>query len=105
MEAIAPHIGMRRKGKDKFRESHLSRKPKAKIFDMYGGAAYKVRMRCSNAVADGAEHFTVNVAVEISPTFYAWAATFGHLIQITNPPEAVEGMKAFIADVYKMYED
>ncbi len=120
MEAIAPHIGMRRKGKDKFRESHLSRKPKAKIFDMYGGAAYKVRMRCSNAVADylidkfgkdimlvpdGAEHFTVNVDVEISPTFYAWAATFGHLIQITNPPEAVEGMKAFIADVYKMYED
>lgn len=49
MEAIAPHIGIRRKGKDKFRESHLSRKPKAKIFDMYGGAAYKVRMRKKNA--------------------------------------------------------
>ena len=87
---------------------------------MYGGAAYKVRMRCSNAVADylidkfgkdimlvpdGTEHFTVNVDVEISPTFYAWAATFGPLMQITNPLEAVEGMKAFIADVYKMYED
>lgn len=120
MEAIAPHIGMRRKGKDEFRESNLSRKPKAKIFDMYGGKALRVRMRCANSVADymidkfgkdimlvpdGAEHFTVNVNVEISPTFYAWVATFGHLIQITNPPEAVEGMKAFVTDVYKMYED
>ena len=53
MEKISPHIGMKRDGKEEFRSTNLSgARRKAKIFDMYSGKEYLVRLQCQNRIAD-----------------------------------------------------
>ena len=42
------------------------------------------------------DHFTVNVFVEVSPTFFAWVSTFGRQLTITNPPEVKAQMVEFL---------
>lgn len=120
MEKISPHIGMRREGKEEFKAANLTTKRKAKIFDMYRGKEYLVRLRCQNRIADyiidkfgkdtmlipeDDKHFTADVFVEISPPFFAWVSTFGKSIKIVSPQPVIDEMKMFIRKVSEMYED
>ena len=96
------------------------RHQKAKVFQMYGGKQYNVKLRCINRLADsiidqfGAdtwmvpvdeEHFTVSVPVEVSPTFFAWVSTFGRQIKILEPAEVVAKYKDFLQKPLEMYKD
>lgn len=107
-----------RDGKEEFGKIELENKA-YKIFDMYGGKNAKVTLKGINKVADqvidqfGANtrlvgtddyHFTANVNVEVSPTFFAWVSTFGKQLRIINPPEVVEEMKEFVGKVNEIYE-
>ena len=92
---------------------------KAKVFDMYGGKAYDVRIRFRNELADAvidqfgkdiqmfavdADHFTITAPIEVSPTFFAWISTFGRRVKILGPEPVVKKMRDFIqasADMYK----
>lgn len=112
----------KREGHDEFNAKTFSNTRKAKVFGMYStGNAKKVKLRGINQIADqvvdafGArnvmlipekdgKHFTADVDVEVSPTFFAWVFTFGKKMKIINPPEVVEEMKAFIGKVNEMYE-
>ena len=107
-------------GKQMYSEKELTSR-KVKIFNMYRGREeYDVKIRFINRLADQVidefgkdvmmipvdeEHFVVTVRVSVSPTFYAWIATFGHSVKILFPPKAVEGMKKFIQDADDMYKD
>ena len=52
---------------------------------------------------DGKDHFTVNVIVQVSPTFFAWLVNFGNRIEITNPPKVRKEMGNFIERIAKVY--
>ena len=93
---------------------------KAKIFQMYGGKEYTVKMRFRNGLADqvidqfgaditmiptDSEHFTVKVPVQVSPTFYAWVSTFGRSVKILEPENVVDGMRNFLQKSLDMYKD
>lgn len=119
MERITLPLLEPREGKEEFQEKNLTHQ-KAKVFDMYGGKEYTVRIRFRNELADAvidqfgkdvmmiptdAEHFTISVPVEISPTFFAWIATFGRRVKILGPEPVVEKMKEFIGKVSDMYKD
>ncbi len=119
MERITKPLPEEREGKDLFSAKDLTRQ-KAKVFEMYAGTAYTVKMRFRNEltdsvmdqfgrdivmIPDGSEHFTITAAVEVSPPFYAWIATFGRRAKIISPPEAVEGMKDFLQKSMEMYKD
>ena len=51
------------------------------------------------------DHFTIAPAVEISPPFFAWVATFGRNMKILGPDAVVEDMKKFIQASADMYND
>lgn len=108
----------KREGNDKFSASVLNGKRKAKVFDMYAGEVANVRLRAHNSLADpivdvfgdkvilapdGNDHFTVNVYVQVSPTFFAWLTNFGDRIEITNPPKVREEMKKYIEKIAELY--
>ena len=93
---------------------------KAKVFDMYSGDEYTVRLRVQNRLADAVidkfgketimtpadeNHFTVLLPVEISPPFFAWAATFGKGMKILGPEAVAEKMKEFLQDALDIYND
>ena len=119
MERISKPLLERREGHELFSEKNLTRQ-KAKVFQMYSGKAYNIKMRFRNELTDAvidqfgrnimmmktdSDHFTINAAVEVSPPFYAWLATFGRKAKIISPPEAVNGMREFIQKVSDMYKD
>lgn len=119
MERISFPLLEPREGKEEFQEKNLTHQ-KAKVFDMYGGKEYTVRIRFRNELAGAvvdqfgkdvlmiptdAEHFTISVPVEISPTFFAWIATFGRRVKILGPEPVVEKMKEFIGKVSDMYKE
>ncbi len=119
MERITKPLPEEREGKDLFSAKDLTRQ-KAKVFEMYAGTAYTVKMRFRNEltdsvmdqfgrdivmIPDGSEHFTITAAVEVSPPFYAWVSTFGRRAKIISPSEAVEGMKDFLQKAAEMYKD
>lgn len=119
MERISKPLLERREGHDLFSTKSLTSQ-KAKVFQMYGGKAYTVKMRFRNELTDAVidqfgrnimmmktdkEHFTINAKVEVSPPFYAWIASFGRRAKIISPPEAVKGMRDFIEKVSDMYKD
>lgn len=119
MEAISKPIPERREGKEQFREKDLTNQ-KAKVFDMYSGKKYDVRLRFRNELADAVidrfgkdiqmfavdeEHFTVTVPVEISPPFFAWVATFGRRVKILSPVPVVEKMREFLLKSLDMYKN
>lgn len=108
----------KREGHTLFQAEELESR-KAKVFGMFGGKTANVSLRANNKLAnqiidtfgsrvtlvpDGDKYFNVRVTVELSPTFYAWVSTFGKDMQITNPPEVVEGMKAFLDKARESYE-
>lgn len=120
MENISKPRPEQREGHAGFKESSLTRQ-EAKVFDMYStGKVYKVKLRCHNRIAHAvidqfgkdimmipvdSEHFSVLCPVEISPPFFAWVATFGHSMKITEPAPVVEEMQRFIEKVSDMYKD
>ncbi len=119
MERISKPLLDPREGQDLFSSNSLT-KQKAKVFQMYSGAAHNVKMRFRNELTDAVidqfgrdimmmqsdnEHFTITAAVEVSPPFYAWIASFGRRAKILSPQEAVDGMRDFIEKVSDMYKN
>lgn len=49
------------------------------------------------------DHFTVNVFVEVSPTFFAWLVNFGDKIEIINPPQVREQFRDYIGKIVDLY--
>ena len=115
-------IGLRTEDRDfvdEYKEENV-RHQKAKVFQMYGGKEYIVKMRFRNELADqvidqfssdvsmipiDSEHFTVSVPVEVSPTFFAWVSTFGRKIKILEPAEVVAKYRDFLQKPLEMYKD
>ena len=119
MERISVPLQEEREGKDLYNDKSLTVQ-KAKVFQMYAGEAHSVKMRFRNEltdavidqfgrdlvmIPDGSEHFTFTAAVEISPPFFAWIASFGRRAKIISPPAAVDGMKDFLQKAAEMYKD
>ena len=117
MERISNPLAMTREGKELYKEKDFTSQ-KAKVFDMFGGKAYNVRFRneLADAVIDqfgkdiqmfavDAEHFTITAPIEVSPTFFAWIATFGRRVKILGPEPVVEKMRDFLQRSLYMYKD
>ena len=119
MERISNPLVMARDGKQLYKEKDLTRQ-EAKVFDMYGGDRYTVRIRFRNELADAVidqfgkevgmfpcdkEHFIIQVPVEISPPFFAWIATFGRRVKILSPEPVVEKMRDFLQRSMDMYKE
>ena len=119
MEAISKPLTIFRDGKELYREKDITRQ-EAKVFDMYGGDRYTVRIRFRNELADAVidqfgkevgmfpcdkEHFIIQVPVEISPPFFARIATFGRRVKILSPEPVVEKMRDFLQRSMDMYKD
>ncbi len=120
MERITDPLPEKREGHELFKAKDLTRQ-EAKVFDMYStGKIFKVKFRCQNRIAhsvidqfgkdvmmipDGPEHFTFTFPVEISPPFFAWVATFGRSIKITEPAAVVEEMRQFLQKSLEMYKN
>lgn len=118
MEKIEVLIG-NRLGNEEYKAENV-RHQKAKVFQMYGGKQYTVKLRCINRLADSiidqfganvwmvpvdSEHFTVSVPVEVSPTFFAWLSTFGRQIKVLEPAEVVGKYRDFLKKALEMYKD
>jgi predicted DNA-binding transcriptional regulator YafY len=80
-----------------------------KVFGMYGGEETDVKLRIHNQlagvvidrfgkdirmVADGDEHFTINVKVALSPVFYGWLFQFGDLCEVISPQTLKKELKS-----------
>lgn len=120
MDNIRGPLGITRDGKDEYKEDNIIRQ-KSKVFNMYGGKTYDVRMSFSNHLAssvidefgdniimvpDGdGKNFTITAAVQVSPTFFSWISTFGRGAKILGPLEVVEKMKEFVDRLQDMYKD
>ena len=119
MERLSFTLLQKREGKELFKEKNIISQ-KAKVFDMYGGKEYNVRIRFRKELADAVidqfgkdvmmmpvdeDHFTITVPVEVSPTFFAWIATFGRRVKILEPAPVVEKMRDFIQASADMYKD
>lgn len=119
MESIGNPLPYRRDGREAYQEKDITSQ-KAKVFDMYGGTEYTVRIRFRNELADAVvdqfgkdvgmfpvdeEHFLIQVPVEVSPPFFAWIATFGRRVKILSPEPVVEKMRDFLQRSMDMYKD
>ena len=82
------------------------------VFQMYEGPMLRVTLKCENAwmkmIIDrygedvqtklaGPGHFTANVDVSASKTFYGWVFASDGAVEITAPAEAVEAYKSMLA--------
>ena len=89
-----------------------------KVFGMFSGDERRVRLRFDSRmvgavldrlgrdavlVPDGPDHFTVTADVVVSPQFFAWVFGFHTLAQIVGPPDVVEKMREYLAQVAEMY--
>ena len=119
MERISIPLLEPREGKAEFNKQDVIVQ-KAKVFGMYRGEEYTVRLRARNELADAvidqfgkdiimipadSEHFTFTAPVEISPPFFAWVATFGRRMKILSPEPVVEKMREFLKKAAEMYEE
>ena len=119
MDAISNPLPIKRDGKEAYHEKQLTTQ-EAKVFEMFSGKAYNVRMRFRNELADAVidqfgkdimmvpcddQHFIVTAAVEISPPFFAWIATFGRRVKILSPEPVVEKMRDFLQRSMDMYKE
>lgn len=118
MDNISAPLLEPREGKKEYHSKDII--SSAVVFDAYKtDKVYSVAFRCHNRVADavidrfgedvklkaeGENHFSFNAVISLSPPFYAWVATFGKMMKITAPAEAVEGMKAFLQKSLEMYQ-
>ena len=119
MENIGHPLPYRRDGREAYQEKNITNQ-KSKVFDMYSGDEYTVRIRFRNELADAVvdqfgkdvgmfpvdeEHFIIQVPVETSPPFFAWIATFGRRVKILSPEPVVEKMRDFLQRSMDMYKD
>ncbi len=101
----------KRDGHEAFSDETLRKQRKAKVFDMFRGEPVNVTLRGDKGIADAVvdafgqktmlmpidgDHFTANVYVEVSPTFFAWVSTFGGKLAIIKPPKVKEEMIEFL---------
>lgn len=110
----------RREGHDKFSTTTLRAKRKVKVFDMYStGNEVNVTLKGENKVADQVidafgnkimimpdktdGYFNVNVLVDVSPTFFAWLATFGKQLKIMAPEETKKEFAEFLHKALDSY--
>lgn len=56
-------------------------------------------------IPSDADHFIITVPVEISPTFFAWVATFGRRVKILSPEPVVAKMREFLQKSLEMYKN
>ena len=120
MERISNPLPLPREGADLYRKTALTSNKQAKVFSMYHGTTYTVRMRFNNHLAGTVidefgkdvlliptddNHFTFLADVGVSPPFYAWVATFGRSAKILSPEPVVEGMREFLQKSMDMYKD
>lgn len=119
-------LNARREGREEYEREKEAEKQhtqkEAKVFNNYKGKkAYKVRIRFINRLLgqvydefgkdvvftrkDDGKHFTISEPISVSPTFYAWIATFGRSVKIEYPPEVIDGMKQFLQDAMDMYKN
>lgn len=120
MDGMEKCLLSKREGKDQYRKTALTSTKQAKVFGMYHGTPYAIRMRFSNHLAGAVidefgkdtmliptdeKHFTFLADVEISPPFFAWVATFGRGAKISGPEPVVEKMKEFLQKSLEMYEN
>lgn len=92
-----------------------------RVFSMYGGPQKRVSVRFINPLLDtaierfgtapdvfyrpdGDRHFVVSADVEVSDQFFSWVCGFRKRAKIISPPEVVEGMQKFLADIAGRYE-
>lgn len=90
----------------------------AQIFSMFGGQGESVTLKVHQKLIDtvretfghhvvtlplDAEHFTIQVDVQLSPTFYGWLFTFGDQITILNPPSVIDAYKHEITKTLALY--
>ncbi len=108
----------RRSGRDQL----VARDPAAyaaQLFSMYSGPAEKVRLRFHNrligvvldrfgrdtmVVADGEEHFTIMVEVQLSPQFYGWLFSLGSDATLLQPERAVAEFTAMMRKTAASYQ-
>ncbi len=89
-------------------------------FSMYGGGRQKVEIMFHNSLStvvidrfgnelsmrpEDAEHFSVTVEVEVSPTFLSWIFMFGTKAYITSPTRVVEEFATMVRKVAESYPD
>lgn len=119
MERISQPLPYHREGKAEYKEKDITSQ-KAKVFDMYGGKEYTVRIRFRNELADVVvdqfgkdimmipcddSHFIITAPIEVSPPFFAWIATFGRRVKILSPEPVVEKMRDFLQRSMDMYKE
>ena len=76
-----------------------------RVFDMFGGEPYTVKLQFPEALADSAVDkfgrgimmipqpggfFTVSVPIDVSPTFFSWVFSFAGRVKILGPEPVVE---------------
>ena len=118
MERIQIPLQSRREGEELFKIARFTNKRKHKIFRMFQGPEFIVKVRFQNRFADAVidefgrdmmlipcdkDHFEVNLPVQVSPPFYSWISMFGKDAQILSPSKVVEEMRRFSENVYDMY--
>ncbi len=106
-----------RSGKAAFKEIDMSEYSK-KIFGMFTGEMQTVKLRFANHLVGAAidrfgrdtmiissddEHFTVSVAVAVSPQFFAWLFGFGAEAEILSPESVRNEFKEKITSLQAMY--
>jgi predicted DNA-binding transcriptional regulator YafY len=90
----------------------------SQIFSMFGGVDEQVTLKVHQRLIDtiretfgqqvvtlplDADHFTIKVDVQVSPTFYGWLFTFGDQITILNPPSVIEAYQREITKTLALY--
>lgn len=107
-------LGRKREGRMEFfrDQERLNKNTETKVFNMYkGDKTANVIISFADNLAgqvvdefgekvimfaqdDG--HFRIIQPISISPTFYAWIATFGKSVKIEGPQDVIEGFKEFL---------
>lgn len=109
----------RREGKTEYKALKLSERS-TMLFSMFGGKQERVTLRFSNhltgvvidrfgndvvMIPDGHGHFTVSVAVEVSPQFFGWLCGFGKGVKLIAPTLVAEQMKDFVEGIAGTYNN
>ena len=106
-----------REGKEYFKKLDMSEYAR-KSFSMFGGDEQQVRLLVKNELAGviidrfgkdlmmipvDAEHFSVNVNVQVSNHFLGWIMSLGEGIKIAGPDDVVERMRKEIERLSNQY--
>ena len=114
------HVQMQeelRDGKEHFKKLDMSEYTK-KSFSMFGGSERQVKMCVRNDLAGviidrfgkdimmipcDAEHFHVNVEVQVSSHFFGWLMSIGSGVELIGPDDVVEQLKTEIKRLNEQY--